>query len=262
MKRFIFVINCLLIPFINENAFADTWTSITLPSQHVIPSKNSTIGGNIGINVYCTQLPTGPVVWEMESDCQTAQPTSYHWRSDEQQNIKGISFKGVIFKQPELKGQGSSLNSFSVFFHQEKCYKSGMEYGWVFYESQLPKAIFYICANCNIKGSQKWGQWPPTQGSPSALKVIGGDANAVQEALNNSAVYRYWNISLTEEGNFQLELIDPTSYESVYVILEKPDWYSNLNNQPGYMTITAKKEAETTIVPAPYILVDEVKILK
>lgn len=238
---------------------AGTWAPIQLPNKVVVPTQDTP--GNCG-NVYATQFPTDPLIWEKNSECHTYTPTSISWISNLENDVKGFSFKGLVYKLPELGSQGSPMNAFSVFFHENRCYRGGSEYGWAFTESRLPKAYFYTCLNCNLKGTQKWDQWPAAPGGYTNLRVIEGDAAAIMQALENSAIYRYWNIKITPTGDFRIELVDPMTYKLIYVVLQNPDWQANLFDVPGYITINAKKEAETTIEPAPIIYVDDVKIWK
>lgn len=250
MGKLFFLILAIMLGAFFSHVLGGNWKDINLPHQFTVPTKN------FNQNVYSTQLPTGPLVWVNTKECNTFQSTNIHWKSDLVSGIKGISFKGLVFKQPELINQGDPLNSFAVFFHEHKCYTSGSEYGWVFYESDLPKAKFYVCYNCNITGMQKWASWPGT----NDFDVLSGDVIAVENALQNSAVYRYWNIKLTSEGNFNIQLVDPSNYNKISVILKKPSWLPDLYNVSGYVTITATKEAEKTLQPAPFMHVDDVKI--
>lgn len=251
MKKIFFTILLFAtMGFINDLKGLE-WNQINLPNQYIVPPQN------FDPNVYSTQFPTGPLVWIKTSECNTYQPTSIHWKSNLLTGVKGISFKGLVFKLPELKNQGDPLNSFAVFFHDHECYIDGSEYGWVFYESDLPQAKFYLCHQCNISGMQTWAVWPD---DASEFEVLDGDADAVISALQDSGIYRYWNIQVTTAGNFVLQLVNPSNYASVSVTLQKPTWLPNLYNLSGYTTITAKKEAQTNVTPAPIMHIDDVKI--
>ena len=227
-----------------------TWKEIDLPNEYIVPPSTKT-------NVYSAQLPTSPLVWTETPDCNSPQSPSIHWKSDLNENIKGISFKGLVFKLPELKGQGSPLNAFAAFFHEHACYTGGSEYGWFFKESDLPQALFYISTNSNLNGQQIFLTWPGDH-----MHVIKGNKSGVEKALKNSGIYRYWNILITPQGNFTLQLIDPSTYYTVSVTLEKPSWFPNLYDVQGYMTITAKKQAQTNVLPAPYMHADDVRIFQ
>lgn len=251
MKKLFFTVLLPIVLAAVNTLSGQTWDRIHLPHEYVVPRAV------LSRNVYSTQLPGTPLVWVKSTECGNFQPTSIHWKSDLIANSKGISFKGLVFKQPEFRDQGNPLNSFAVFFHENQCYVDGSEYGWNFKESKLPRAEFYVCSNCNISGDQKWASWP---GSPSALKVLEGDPTAVELALEDSAIYRYWNIKLTTEGNFYIELVNPSTYDKVWVTLQKPSWFPNLYNSPGFVTITAKRQAEEILSPAPYMHIDDVKV--
>lgn len=229
------------------------WDTIPLPHQYLIPT-----GENFFENIYSAQIPTAPRTWQITSECNMYQPTSVHWKSNLISQVKGLSFKGLIFKLPELKGQGDPLNTFALFFHDRECYKDGEEYGWVFHENTLPKGAFYVCKNCNITGTQEWAKWPTHSGQ--TLEVLEGDAIAVEKALQNSGTYRYWNIQVMETGDFKLELVNPETYEAIFVTLKKPSWLSNCYNISGYITVTAKKQGQKTLSPSPVMHVDHVKI--
>lgn len=231
------------------------WSPISLPNQFIVPAQ-----ANMFENIYSAQIPTQPLNWARTYECLKYEPTSVHWKSDLFTNVKGLSFKGLVFKLPELRGEGEPLNSFAVFFHDQECYTDGCEYGWVFHEDSLPKGEFYICEKCNLVGCQKWATWPSDK-SPT-LEVLEGDAKAVEAALQNSGVYRYWNIQLTVDGHFILQLVNPSDYKTVSVTLKRPEWLTNLYDMPGYITVVAKKQGKTTLKPAPIMHVDHVKVWK
>jgi hypothetical protein len=236
-----------------DNSLRAEWNPISLPHQYLIPAQE-----NLFENVYSAQIPTVPLVWEKTSECNTYQPPSVHWKSNLFSGVKGLSFKGLVFKLPELKGQGDPLNSFAIFFHNKECYKDVSEYGWVFHEDTLPQGAFYVCERCNLLGIQKWAKWPNQ--SNHTLEVLEGDSKAVKQALQNSGVYRYWNIQVLETGDFKLELINPETYETVSVTLKKPSWFSNCYSISGCITVTAKKQGKTTLSPSPVMHVDHVNI--
>lgn len=252
MQKPIFFSLSILIFFLFDHSLRAEWDPISLPHQILVPAK-----GNLLENVYSAQIPTLPLSWE-QSECNRYEPTSVHWKSNLVLGVKGLSFKGLLFKLPELKGQGDPLNSFAMFFHNHECYVDGSEYGWVFHEDTLPKGSFYVCEQCNLSATQKWAKWP-SQSSPT-FEVLEGDPIAVERALQNSGIYRYWNIQVTVTGDFKLELINPDTYEMVSVTLKKPSWLSNIYNMSGYITIVAKKQGQKTLSPPPIMHVDHVKI--
>lgn len=217
------------------------WNKINLPQSYVYPQ-------DLRKKVYSTQFPTTKKAWFEEADCKQYRSTSIRWVSNHLNNISGLSFKGLVYKNV----LGKRENEFAVFYHKERCYEGGPEYGWVFPENSF-SGLFYICHNCNLN-NQKWCQWP------GDCKASGNGCAAVEEALKNPAKYRYWNIKVTTHGNFLIELVDPVTFDIHSCKIQKPDWLPNLYKSNGYVTINAKKEAETTVKPPPYIHVDEVKI--
>jgi hypothetical protein len=237
-----------------DNSLRAEWNPIHLPHQYIVSAQE-----NFFDNIYSAQIPAVPLTWELTEECHTYQSPSIHWKSNLFPDVKGLSFKGLVFKIPELKGQGDRLNSFAVFFHNRECYKDGAEYGWVFHEDTLPKGAFYVCEKCNLDG-QKWAAWPLEKGQTSSFEVLEGDAVAVENALQNSGVYRYWNIQINENGDFKLELVDPATYKKVSVTLKKPSWLSNCYNLSGYITVVAKKLGEITLSTPPLMHVDYVKL--
>lgn len=233
-----------------------SWNQVALSKMYNYPS-------NMGTNVYSTQFPNTPLKWFEEKDCPgtkrgegTWRSTSIRWISDKITRVKGFSFKGLVYKQ----ALGSRENEYAMFFHQERCYVGGGEYGWVFPEDTI-EGFFYLCENCNLKDEklkkeqqQKWFQWP---GNPAE---VSGDADYIKKALKNPAVYRYWNIKVTPEGNYILEVVDPVSWELHACTIKNPEGFPNLYNAQGYITINAKKETNLTAQPPAYMHVDEVKL--
>lgn len=66
MRTKIFLLAATLSGFINPLQ-GTSWQDINLPNQYVVPQTLSP-------NVYCTQLPTSPLVWTETSECNTYQP--------------------------------------------------------------------------------------------------------------------------------------------------------------------------------------------
>lgn len=236
------------------------WDPISLPNSYIVPCDMPPCG-NRGTHVYSLQFPTDRQMWfTPEPDCprfnaygkEIYRMTSAKWRSHYIDNVQGISFKGLIYKP---KTSNTNKNEFAIFFHEEKCYNGGGEYGWVIYENEIP-AYFYLCGDCNIKEPplQTWYTWPGN------LQCINGDCNGVVEALKNPAVYRYWNISALPDGNFSIELVNPVDWSTRHCVIKKPHDFPNLFKKGGYVTINAQKGAETTVYPAPYMHIDEVKV--
>jgi hypothetical protein len=244
----------ILIFMITGIIHADgNWNQIQLPNTYIYPCKYP-LCGNFGTNIYSTRFPTEPKEWFKEPDCPGKyRMTSNRWVSDRHSNVKGISFKGLIYKDT----LGKRENEFAFFFHEERCYDGGGEYGWVFPENSH-EGFFYLCGDCN-KQNQKWCQWPgnPNEG---ACKAIGGDCRRVEEALRNPAIYRYWNIKVQKDGNFLIQLLNPVTWEHISCTIQKPDWLANMYKRAGYVTINAQKGAETTAHPPPYMHIDDVKI--
>lgn len=229
------------------------WNSVNLPHNYTYPCLQPPCG-NRGTHVYSTQFPTAPKQWFKEPDCPGVhRMTSTRWISDRLENIRGISFKGLVYKNK----LGKRENEFAVFYHQKRCYDGGPEYGFVFPEN-MSNALFYICGDCNLK-DQRWCQWPGDPKDKGTCKTL-DDCSAVAKLLQNPAKYRYWNIKVTPEGNFLIELIDPTSWQYKSCTIKKPKWLPNTFAKEGYITINAQKGAEETASPAGYIHIDEVKI--
>lgn len=238
-----------------DQASAVEWNPVPLSNQFIVPSELNPVE-----NVYSAQIPTLPPGWERTPECDKFEPTNVHWKSGLFSGIKGLSFKGLVFKLPEPEEMGDPLNSFAIFFHERECYRDGSEYGWVFDEYSLPKGSFYVCNQCNLPEVQKWAKWP-SESTPT-FEVLEGDAEVVKTALQNSGIYRYWNIEVTEEGDFMLELMNPDTSNAVSVTLKKPSWFPNLYNTSGYVTIVAKKQGQTILTPSPVMHVDHVRILQ
>ncbi len=230
-----------------------SWNQISLPHTYIYPCKNPPCG-NLSTHVYSTRFPTEGKSWFPEPDCSGEyRMTSKRWISDKLYNVKGISFKGLVYKNV----LGKRENEFALFFHEKRCYNGGGEYGWVFPENSYT-GFFYLCGDCN-QPTQKWCQWPGDPNSESTCKAM-GDCFKVEEALKNPAIYRYWNIKVLENGNFLIELLDPVTYDYMSCTIQKPDWLANMCGRKGYITVNAQKGAETTVNPPPYMHVDEVKI--
>ncbi len=254
MKWYRRFLSLFLIFVLSRQLKADEWKSLVLPHTYIYPC-NQPPCGNRETHVYSTQFPTAPKSWFGEPDCQGEfRMTSTRWISDYLTNISGISFKGLIYKHI----LGKRENEFAFFFHEKRCYDGGPEYGWVFPENSY-QAFFYLCGNCNLK-NQQWCQWPGDPKSKSTCKAL-GNCSAIAEALRNSARYQYWNIKVTQEGNFLIELIDPITWYYQSCTIQKPDWLPNMYGSNGYITINAQKGAEVTTNPPAYIHIDEVKTL-
>ncbi len=238
----------------------NNWASISLPHAYIYPCKDKPCG-NRGTGVYSVAFPTEAKKWFEEPDCP--QPsgespayrmTSKRWISNLLHNVRGLSFKGLVYKN----NLGKRGNEFAIFFHEERCYNGGGEYGWVFPEN-TPWALFYLCANCNLK-DQNWCIWPDVLGEGECKAK--GDCEAVKKALKNPAKYRYWNVKVLPNGEFLIELVDPVTWDYKSCTIEKPKWFPNLYDAQGYVTINAQKGAEETVSPTPYLHVDDVKVWK
>lgn len=247
MKYNILLFSAIVFLFI-VNILADYWYKIYLPNAYIYPCVQPPCG-NIGTNVYSTEFPTAPKQWYFEQDCNEYRMTSTRWVSDYLNEVSGISFKGLIYKQV----LGKRENEFAIFFHERRCYGGGAEYGFVFPENSL-QGFFYLCGNCNLE-NQNWCQWP------GDCKATGNCIN-VQKALENPTNYQYWNIKVLEEGNFLIEIVDPVTWQYRSCKILKPDWFPNLYKASGYVTVNAQKGTDPTIQPPPYMHVDEVKIWK
>ncbi len=258
------------------------WTAITLPYNYTYPSQ--TPFSLTKTSHYSVSFPVTKQQWyatAKEEGCPNNpyRTTSNRWLSDKHDKISGISFKGLIKKN---YATNSMANQFAYYFHEDKCYNGGDEYGWVFPEkvpADKPQGLFYLCGNCNIlpeelkkkelppheieKQKEKWCNWPdPT--NTGRCKTIDGDCAAVEEALKHPEISRYWNITVRPDSNFLIELIDPKSYKSLQCIIEKPQWIKNLYEKNGYITLNAQKkdDPEKPKNSSWDMVVDEVKILK
>lgn len=237
-----------------EREEGTTWVQIALPHTYIYPCAQSPCG-NLETYTYSTRFPTAPKHWFLENDCPGVyRVTSTRWVSNPLSDIKGISFKGLIYKDK----LGDRSNEFAVFFHEKKCYDGGAEYGWVFPENSK-RAFFYCSIQSNLT-DQQWAQWTGDYSGESSIKSLDGKCSAVEEAFGNPAKYHYWNIKITPNGNFLLEIVDPVTWDYRSCILKKPDWFPNLHGKDGYITINAQKGADTTIEPPAYMHIDEVKI--
>ena len=223
---------------------AGVWSAVKLDKKYQHPA-------DLTANTYSMQFPTTPPSWYPEKDCYNwDRATSMRWINGEPlEQVAGFSFKGLVY----TPGWGSDKNEFAIFFHEKRCYDGGGEYGWVFRENSH-KSLFYLCADCNIANKQKWFQWP------GDYAQVTGDVEQVKNALENSAQYRYWNIKLTPEGDFIIELIDPVSWQTYRCTIKRPDWFPNLYKKEGHITINAQKFEEKRVEPSSYMHVDEVKI--
>lgn len=222
---------------------AEPWTSVELPYKYQYPA-------DMKRNTYSSQFPTHKAEWFKEAECDELRSTSLRWVSKHLENIKGFSFKGLVHNNTS----GSGANEYAIFFHKERCYKGGPEYGWVFRENS-PQAYFYLCDDCNQK-NQRWFQWPGDNAG------VTGDVEQAKGILKNSSFYQYWNIKVTPEGNFIIELINPFTWERVSCTLKRPPWFPDLYRADGYITINVQKRDDKIANPPSYIHVDEVKILK
>lgn len=246
--KIIFFLSCL---YYTQNVLTE-WTNINLPHFYSYPAENSYqyLPEN---KIYSISFPTKPKDWFLEPNCSKLlnkdvyRTTSTRYISNAIDNISGISFKGLVYKQ----NLGTRPNEFAFFYHQNECYDGGPEYGWVWPESDK-RAYFYLCGNCNLK-NQHWCQWP------GDCKAI-GNCDAIAKALENPAKYQYWNIKVLENGNFLIELVDPVTWQYVSCQIQKPDWLPNLYKAKGYISINAQKLADQTVQPTPVMHIDEVKI--
>ncbi len=263
MKITRLILSCIFL-LMPKSSTAE-WNPISLPNLFMEPCIDKPCG-NRGTHVYSLQFPTAPLKWfPPEADCPKKDAmgkdiyrmTSTRWRSNYIEKVNGLSFKGLIYKGKE---SDTNKNEFAVFFHEEKCYNGGAEYGWVIYENNK-QAYFYLCGDCNIKDKppfwrpqQTWYTWP------GDLDCIAGDCAGVLEKLKNPAVYRYSNIDILANGDFALSLINPVDWSKHECIIKKPGLFPNLRGKGGYITINAQKGAETTVRPAPFMHIDEVKV--
>jgi hypothetical protein len=235
------------------------WTTVGLPHSHVYPpEENKKV--ETQVETYSLRIPTSPVKWYAESECFNAlekkpaeRTTSKRFTSDKIKDVSGLSFKGLVYKSK----LGSRKNEFAVFFHENACYHGQAEYGWVFPESRK-EGVFYLCANCNLGPEQKWCTWPDI--GEGSCPVRGAGCAKLRELLENPTAYRYWNIKVSRSGTFLVELVDPVSWKVESCELEKPDWFPNLYNKAGYITVNAQKKADVALNQSPVLHVDEVKI--
>ena len=205
-------------------------------------------------------MPATPVKWYKAPECYnekenkvSERATSAQFTSDNIKNISGLSFKGLASKEK----LGSRKNAFAIFFHENQCYHGGGEYGWLFPDSRKEGA-FYLCANCNLGTGQKWCTWPNI--GEGTCVARGDGCSKLQKLLENPATYRYWNIKLSPQGSFNLQLVDPSNWKTESCEIEKPTWFPNLYDKPGFITANAQKRAEVNVTPSPIFHVDEVKV--
>lgn len=233
---------------------ASYWDTINLPHFYNYPDEQpyKYIPES---KIFSILFPTAPKNWFFEEKCKEYRMTSTRWMSNLLNDVKGISFKGLVYK----KNLGKRENEFAFYFHEKECYDGGAEYGWVFPESHFG-ALFYLCGNCNLE-NQNWCQWPGDPNNKGTCKAS-GDCQKVAQALKNPAKYKHWNIKVNENGSFLIELVDPVNWKYISCTIEKPDWFPNLYLSPGYVTINAQKLAEETVSPTPVMHVDEVKVWK
>lgn len=233
------------------------WDLLPLPYAHFYPCENPPCG-NRESGIYSLQFPTGEKKWFLEPFCTSPKGddayrmTSKRFMSNHTDNISGLSFKGLLYKSQ----LGSRANEFAIFFHEDACYNGGAEYGWVFPENSL-HAYFYLCADCNLGAKQRWCTWPDMG---EGVCMAAGDCSAVRALLEKPATYRYWNIKVTKDGDFLIELLDPVTWDYSSCLIKKPDWFPNLYRVQGYVTINAQRGHNVRIQPPATLHVDEVKI--
>jgi|GEM_PF-6326396 len=234
-----------------------SWNLIDLPNKYIRPDSNTLTINN---KAYRLDFPATPLQWfEDEKECAKEQGSVGQYnktnqtrlRSNYISSLSGFSFKGRVNRNP---AGGSRKNEFAIFFHQNKCYNGGPEYGFVFFED-MQSGLFYVCGDCNTS-KQQWWDWPGT--NKGNVNVTGEHAY-VANALENPSQYRYWNIKILENGDFLIEVVDPSSYETHTATIKKPDWLPNLYQVGGYITLNAKKEADSKATPG-YIQADEIKV--
>ncbi len=180
--------------------------------------------------------------------------TGQKFASDQLDNVSGLSFKGAF----RSSGAGSRRNAFGIFFHEQKCYHGGGEYGWVFPESRK-EGVFYLCSDCNLTGKQRWCTWPDIgEGKCPAT----GDCFKLKTLLDKPGLAPYWNIKVTKVGGFEVEVVDPVTWKKLSCNIDKPAWLPNLYKKKGYLTINAQKREEGDKDGEVAFRVDEVKVWK
>ena len=139
-------------------------------------------------------------------------------------------------------------------------FDGGPEYGFAFYE-KMKTALFYVCNDCN-QGTQFWWDWPGKNGwDIKSGRVQGQQKNQVAQALMDPSQERYWNIEISENGNFVIEITNSHNNETFKCTITKPKEFPNLYKRGGYITVNAKRADNSTTDIGSFEL-KEVKILK
>lgn len=218
------------------------WQEIKLPTKYSYPqAENKDKPG-----IYATEFPTTPLAWFLDPESKEYRSTSVYWISDKLDKISGISFKGFIRKE----NLGARENEFAVFFHEKRLYDGGPEYGFVFPENSH-QGFFYILTDANLK-NQHWAQWP------GDLKPE-NENQGILQAIGNLSEEKYWNIKIEKNGDFLIEIVDPKTWKIESLTIKKPDFFPNLHEKSGYITICAQKRKDPTVHPTPFLSIDQVK---
>lgn len=209
-------------------------------------------------------------VYRVEGEKTHVRATSELWKSDYIENVSGIEFTGSIKKQ---ENEGHYNNHFAIFFHTDKFYEGGYEYGWAFRE-KTGTAQFYIEGEANINDlvevqkedgqivnekipnpNHIWRDWPKKE-SGGGFTVFADEG--FEEMLTDGKV-RTWKIQVLKNGDFHLQITDLETQETKKCTVRKPDQFPNLHGEGGYVTINAQK-FENTPIDNPRVL--EVKQIK
>lgn len=316
MKSFSISLSILVLFFTSSVVIGmqGEWSQIKLPNVFIVPETNKldVDGRALSVRKGVHEYRTDAQSYRLSMPASSSYPNGLQWfadtkscreklgtvgkypkaqqtvlRSDHINSISGLSFKGRLVN-PDV-ARGSEKNHYAIFFHEDECYKGGIEYGFVFYED-MESALFYICENCNLieesylkEEKQIWWNWPnilerKKNGKSIAVTDLALDYGWVRDSLaNREALVKalgnpsrdcYWNIIIQPDDSFLIEVIDANNMGAPVASckIAKPSFVkAKLYKAPGYITLNVKRDknlAEEKKLDAEtgYIQVDEVRI--
>jgi hypothetical protein len=166
--------------------------------------------------------------------------------------IGGFSFTGQITPWNSADKVLGNKNAFAIFYHQVINYSGGAEYGLVFRVDQKD-IIFYTLTKANLP-SQQWQQWPAQM---SAINLQGN----VKLAMQSASQIQTWSIALTPQGDFILSLTNATTQGTSSCKILKPNYFPNLYQADGYITLCAQKFQNVTLINNPHLKVQQIDLL-
>jgi uncharacterized protein (TIGR03437 family) len=195
-------------------------------------------------------------------------------RSAKETQVSGIRFLGSFYDGSTTFGPGAALYE-AVFFHNQKCYSAGNEYGFV--RDPLYKEFFFYWStnsNCGVAPSfcrrYRVGQPDTPVPNPAVLENDGNTGNTVPLPYLGPGTFLYEAYSFRDSADlkykFRISIIDPKTSAVLFETIGTPDaWYplEKVHGSDGYLTATMNKtDPGDTMRYAdlPYLRVDGLSV--